>query len=276
MHRYIYKSIAKPWFYSVPYSGYSRGSKVTVKLYNLLSEINQFIQRIPLIKYIKDMGSNTIQVRPILSETIEKKGMQGWELLYQMQQTPWDLGQVTPAIQAFIDKGGLPQDVERILVPGCGIGYDVLAFAKTGATVTGLDLSSSAIDLANNLLKEYQSTGKLNHSEASRVEFVQGDFYSYSPKPFDMAFDYTFLCAMQPSMRLEWASQMSKVIRKGGFLLTLMFPISDHSGGPPFALSPQLYHDLLDGHFDLLWIQDDCPSVENRKGFEKLALWQVK
>jgi len=108
------------------------------------------------------------------------------------------------------------------------------------------------------------------------VEFIQGDFYEYSPsKKFDMIFDYTFLCAMQLHMRPKWADKMAQLIRPGGYLLTLMFPLSQHQGGPPFALSEQVYHKLLDNSFKLLW-ERECISVERRKGMEKLVLWQAK
>ena len=80
---------------------------------------------------------------------------------------------------------------------------------------------------------------------------------------------------MQLPMRPKWAEKMTRLIRPGGYLLTLMFPISQHIGGPPFAVSPQLYNELLGKSFDMLWIRD-CPSVEPRNGREKLALWQMK
>lgn len=74
-------------------------------------------------------------------------------------------------------------------------------------------------------------------------------------------------------MRPSWAEKMPSLLRPGGYLLTLMYPISDHQGGPPFAVSEELYHELLDSRFNLLWIKE-CKSVEARKGREKLALWK--
>lgn len=234
---------------------------------HLLSLLVQLCKRTPL-SIFQDMSK--IQVRPNISDTIEKKGMDGWELLYQMQQTPWDLGSVTPAIKNLVKEGGIPPVVRRILVPGCGVGYDVMEFASSrgDAQVVGLDLSTSAIQAAKDMAR------KGDPAIASRVEWVQGDFYSYSPKDiFDLVFDYTFLCAMQLHMRPNWAQKMSELVRPGCYLLTLIYPISDHEGGPPFALNPQIYHDLLDGTFEMLWMRD-CESAEFRKGREKLALWK--
>lgn len=50
----------------------------------------------------------------------------------------------------------------------------------------------------------------------------------------------SFLCAMEPRLRPAWAARFSEIIKKDGVLITLMFPLDDHEGGPPFALSEQV------------------------------------
>lgn len=47
----------------------------------------------------------------------------------------------------------------------------------------------------------------------------------------------SFLCAMPPSMRPQWASRMAEIIKPGGVLVALMFPLEEKEGGPPFGLS---------------------------------------
>jgi GNAT superfamily N-acetyltransferase len=63
--------------------------------------------------------------------------------------------------------------------------------------------------------------------------------------PYDLAFDSTFLCAIPPSRRKEWASKYASLIRPGGELVSNVFPNGDFEGGPPFALSPKIVADLL-------------------------------
>ena len=61
-----------------------------------------------------------------------------------------------------------------------------------------------------------------------------GDFFEFSPTEgrFDVVFDYTFLCAMPPSLREKWAQKMSKLVKTNtGRLVTLIFPIGDFKGG---------------------------------------------
>ena len=63
-----------------------------------------------------------------------------------------------------------------------------------------------------------------------------------------------FLCALHPSMRARWAPAWARLLRPGGELVTLMFPLPPAAGdggaaapeaGPPWPLTPQLYRDLL-------------------------------
>ena len=65
---------------------------------------------------------------------------------------------------------------------------------------------------------------------------------------FDFAYDYTFLCALDPSVRTEWAQQMHKVLKPEGILLTLIFPINPDrpiTQGPPFRVSLKDVEELL-------------------------------
>lgn len=42
---------------------------------------------------------------------------------------------------------------------------------------------------------------------------------------FDLGYDYTFLCALHPDMRKDWATAWAQLLRPGGYLLTLIFPV---------------------------------------------------
>ena len=110
--------------------------------------------------------------------------------------------------------------------------------------------------------------------------FLHADFLN-SPinEQFDLLFDYTFFCAIQPEMRLRWAAGMRAAVRSGGFLLCLMYPLSGVSGGPPFLVSFEDYEGCLGGEFELQWRSgvDDVPanaSRVDRKNRQELSLWR--
>ncbi|CAI7793327.1 unnamed protein product [Closterium sp. NIES-54] len=159
----------------------------------------------------------------------------GWDKAWQASTTPWDLGGVTPAVAALVaaPEGSplhLPPSIRRLLVPGCGTGYDVEAFASNGREATGLDISSSAVAHAE---KRVEGAGN-----RAAMAFVCADFFEYRPaQPFDAIFDYTFFCALPPSLRGKWATKTAKLLAPHGVLFTLMFPMDGHEGGPPYAVS---------------------------------------
>ena len=58
-----------------------------------------------------------------------------------------------------------------------------------------------------------------------------------------------FLCALQPHDRKKWAQRYTQLIKPGGQLATLIFPVDaskDRNEGPPFPVTPELYADLLE------------------------------
>ncbi|KAI8983062.1 S-adenosyl-L-methionine-dependent methyltransferase [Pilobolus umbonatus] len=159
-----------------------------------------------------------------------------WEGLWQNEQIMWDAGQSSPALvsllqdkeaDAFIPKSGYG------LVPACGSGYDVFALATKDRHVTGLDVSKTCIDKVN---KKHPNSPRNNYN------FICADFFQFQSKEggYDFAYDYTFLCALPPHLRTNWANRYHQIIKKGGILITLMFPLDAHKGGPPYALSVDL------------------------------------
>jgi SAM-dependent methyltransferase len=179
-------------------------------------------------------------------EIIAAEGKQGWKSLWAKEITPWNIGTPAPPLQELVEKYNLlaGQSGLRALVPGCGQGFDVTFLAKQPQVsyACGVDLSPLAIQQARNIAGQQN----LPTEVAQKIEFCDLDFFSWQPdQKFNLVLDYTFLCAIDPSLRNEWSAQMSRLISPGGFLITIMYPLSDHTDGPPFALSITEYVLLL-------------------------------
>ena len=101
-------------------------------------------------------------------------------------------------------------------------GYAPRALAKGGDTA--LD---SILHLA--LCKLPQAICAPTQFPNGKVEFKQGSFFEYSDrdgdKSFDFAYDYTFLCALQPEMRESWASTYARLLKDDGILMTVVFQL---------------------------------------------------
>jgi len=120
--------------------------------------------------------------------------------------------------------------------------------------------------------------------QSSRANVIQGDFFNYEDEKnqgYDIGFDYTFLCALMPEMRAQWASSWHRILRPGGLLVTLIFPVDSEMElkGPPWPVTPELYKDLLvekSGLFTLKSLEKvpDEQSHPGRAGKEYMAVWK--
>lgn len=134
------------------------------------------------------------------------------------------------------------------LVPGCGRGYAVQAFARGDRHVTGLDLAPTATAAAKAFLDQQVADGSLE----ARFSVKTGSFFdlpSAEGGVYDFAYDYTFLCALPPTLRQDWASTYQRLLKPGGALITVVFPITASkppSSGPPYPLTEHLVADLLE------------------------------
>ncbi|XP_023640160.1 thiocyanate methyltransferase 1 isoform X1 [Capsella rubella] len=212
-------------------------------------------------------GGNVIptpeEVATFLHKTVEEGG---WEKCWEEEITPWDQGRATPLIVHLVDTCSLP--LGRALVPGCGGGHDVVAMASPERYVVGLDISESALTKAN---ETYSSSPKANY-----FSFVKEDVFTWRPNElFNLIFDYVFFCAIEPEMRSAWAKSMHELLKPGGELITLMYPITDHVGGPPYKVDVSTYEDVLvPVGFKAVSIEENPNAIPTRKGKEKLGRWK--
>lgn len=99
---------------------------------------------------------------------------------------------------------------KRVLHLQCHIGRDTLCLARRGATVTGLDFSNCALNVARRLSEE---TGL-------KAEFVQGTIDQapdLTPGPFDIVFTTWGTICWLPDMAI-WAKVIASVLAPGGEL----------------------------------------------------------
>ncbi|KAI9303187.1 S-adenosyl-L-methionine-dependent methyltransferase [Cunninghamella echinulata] len=197
--------------------------------------------------------------------------MTDWEEHWSNGDIFWDKGEPSPALVELVEneetKSLLPTSGYG-LVPGCGSGYDVKFLATPSLHMFGLDMSKTCIELCN---EKHPNAAELNY------EFIQGDFFNFKVPEggFDLAYDYTFLCALTPNLRNDWANRYKEIIKSGGTLICLMFPLEEREGGPPFSLSVECYNGLLSANFDLVFIKD-AVGHESRLGKEKISVWKRK
>jgi len=174
-----------------------------------------------------------------------------------------DIGHVEPALEVLLgqraasdeaevrtDIHGIPASYVRAdtlpngtcLVPGCGKGYAVAAFARSGRRGVGIEIAPSAARAAQHLLQE-QGLPRGSWS------VTHGDFFEHEPtRLYDVVYDATFLCSLLPEQRENWAAKIASLLALDGELVTTIFPVADYVGGPPYAMSIDLLRSLLGPH----------------------------
>ncbi|KAI9001217.1 thiol methyltransferase 1 [Trametes punicea] len=204
-----------------------------------------------------------------LRELIDTQKERGWDEAWKVQVTPWDAGTVQPALKELVESKAVDLPTSgRALVPGCGRGYDAIYIAASlGLETIGTDISPTAIKAA----QEYKDTV----GGPDNVWFEVSDFFAMDEATFDLVYDYTFFVAIPPSMRPAWAKQMSKLVKPGGFLITLVFPILPYTDvGPPFYVRPEHYEEVLDSGWEKVLDKVPENTLESHVGKERMLVWK--
>jgi SAM-dependent methyltransferase len=104
----------------------------------------------------------------------------------------------------------------------CHFGKDTLAWARAGATVTGLDFSGAAIDAARDLARRAGLTERADFVCAPVAEAVE----ALGGRTFDIVYVSLGALCWLPSVD-EWAGQVAALLRPGGRLfLHEVHPVS--------------------------------------------------
>ena len=192
----------------------------------------------------------------------QDSSLQGfWDTRYRAGVTPWDAGAAPPQLTRWLH--GLPK--ASVLVPGCGAGYEVRAFAQAGHEVLGIEFSDAAIEAAQRVL------GPL----AARVR--KADYFVFETAAFDVVYERAFLCALPRRMWCRWAERTAGLLRPGGALAGFFF-FEDNERGPPFGISAARLGELLRPHFALESSVEIAPaeSIDVFKGKERWQVWRRK
>ncbi|MES1167824.1 MAG: methyltransferase domain-containing protein, partial [Oleiharenicola lentus] len=72
-----------------------------------------------------------------------------WNSRYIKDDTPWEFDGIPSDLKAFLKKKGKGA---KVLIPGCGTGHEIKAFAEAGYDVTALDFAPFAVDRAKRLV----------------------------------------------------------------------------------------------------------------------------
>jgi len=101
----------------------------------------------------------------------------------------------------------------QLLEVGCGVGTDLVHFARGGANVTGVDLSEVSVDLARQNFRHNQLTGNL--------QVMNGEALAYGDGSFDVVYCHGVLGYTASATRM--ISELHRVLRPGGQAIMMVY-----------------------------------------------------
>ena len=135
---------------------------------------------------------------------------------------PWNLAEPPDLLVELVESGRVqPCDAVDL---GCGTGNYAVWLAGRGFRVTGLDISSKAIELAENLARK----------RGVKCRFMVEDLTGEMQKPdqsFDFAFDWEVLHHVFPQDREQYIRNARLLLRPGGRYLSVCFSEQDPDFG---------------------------------------------
>ena len=165
----------------------------------------------------------------------------GWNQRYAEGTTGWDLGKEAHALAQLLTERA--RGPERVLVPGAGFGHDAIAWARHGAQVVAVDFAPLAIMGLKERAREAQVA----------LEAVEADLFALPEAwagSFDVVWEQTCLCAIDPARRGEYVQAMHRMLRPGGTLYALLWN-HGREGGPPHDLPEPVARELFREHFEV-------------------------
>src|SRR5882724_8063656 len=180
-----------------------------------------------------------------------------WEKRFRDNFTPWDAGGVPAALVQFLKTEPRGQ---RVLLPGCGSGYEVRAFAEGGHDVLAVDFAPAAVERAQKILGTLSERVRL-------ADFFEFDFGA----PFDLVYERAFLCSLPRPLRPRYVRRAIELLGGRGRLAGFFF-FEDGERGPPFGLKAGELESLLGERFERI---ADAPVADSIPVFAGKERWQV-
>lgn len=180
-----------------------------------------------------------------------------WNERYRQGRIPWDAGRTPEPLLQWLQR--TPRR-GRVLVPGCGSGYEVRSFHDHGWEVLAVDFSPASVDRARAIL------GQLG----ARV--VLGDFFTYPfERPFDVVYERAFLCSLPPERWPDCVRRIGTCLAPGGLWLGF-FLYGHEDEPPPYPMTEADAQRLIEPKFERL---EDVPVPDSVPVFAGRERWQV-
>jgi len=185
-----------------------------------------------------------------------------WNERYLNNASQWDLGLISPPLKTYIDQ--LEKKDFAILIPGAGSSYEAVYLMEQGFT------NITVIDIASTVIEALQQ----KYSNQSSIQFIEANFFNWEGQ-YDLILEQTFFCAIDPTLRGQYAKHMSSLLKPNGKLVGLLFNRA-FEASPPFGGDLESYQQLFEPYFSFKTMEACYNSVAPRANTELFFIAVVK
>ncbi|NML23368.1 methyltransferase domain-containing protein [Pseudoflavitalea sp. G-6-1-2] len=179
-----------------------------------------------------------------------------WDDQYKQQKQGWDIGYPSTPLKEYIDQ--LTDKNIRILIPGCGNGYEAEYLMQQGFQhLTVIDISSVLTAQLAERLKTYAGNS---------LNIITGDFFEHAGQ-YDLILEQTFFCVFPPAMRPKYAEKVKELLAPGGTIAGVLFN-RDFDSAPPYGGHIESYMPIFQQQLRLKKMEPCRNSIKPRQGAE--------
>jgi SAM-dependent methyltransferase len=181
---------------------------------------------------------------------------------------PWDTKAPKESVVGWHQQGLIHGDVLDI---GCGLGDNAVYLARHGFTVTGLDISPTALITAERRAADAGVTVTFAVADATRLEGYHD--------AFDTVIDSGMFHTLDDDEKRRYAAAVHRATRTGATLLMSCFSDANPPGPqrPRPAVSEQTLRDVLGGAgWDIVSLEPSTVRREEDGTVTEMAFWLVR
>lgn len=195
---------------------------------------------------------------------MKKLSKEFWEQKYENGEMGWDIGYVSTPLKVYIDQ--LTDKNIKILIPGAGNAYELIYLVEQGFSYVFV------IDIARQPLENI----KKRIPNFPEDQLLEGNFFDLALNHFDLILEQTFFCALDPSLRPNYAIKMWQLLQPNGKLAGLLFNFPLTESGPPYGGSLAEYKSLFQKHFRIKVLETAYNSIKPRADKELFFIFESK
>lgn len=169
-----------------------------------------------------------------------------WEQSFKDNQRMW--GEVPAEVTLEVNALFQEHNIKNVLVPGFGYGRNAKLFIENGIDVTGIELSHTAIAMAN---KNIQGDFKLHQGTVANMPF--------DTKTYQGIYCYALLHLLRANERKKLIQDCYNQLEVGGIMIFVTLSTNDHR----FGKGQEMGHNaFLTKHGIVLYFYDEASIVD--------------